>query len=168
MSLAFPSPLASGPGCSLGWAGLWTDCTLPQVPVHAGGGDLRGKLSNLGVRLHHAARRGGPAGAPARYVPQQVLQDLRLAFLAELRPPALWKRGCEWLQWRNAGGLSWGLEGPGPFLGPTIPFDPCHPDPDLSVSRSYSQCSRCSQRPHLQPHHGRGQQQRLESGFWRC
>lgn len=60
--------------------------TSPQIPVHAGGGDLRGKLSDLGVRLHHAALRGDPAGAPARYVPQQVLQDLCLAFLVEPGP----------------------------------------------------------------------------------
>lgn len=40
-----------------------------QIPVHAGGGDLRGKLSDLGVGLHHAALGGNPDGAPAGYVP---------------------------------------------------------------------------------------------------
>lgn len=122
MSLAFPSPLASGPGCSLGWAGLWTDCTLPQVPVHAGGGDLRGKLSNLGVRLHHAARRGGPAGAPARYVPQQVLQDLRLAFLAELRPPRPVEEGLRVAAVEKCRRAQLGLGGSWPLFGTHHPL----------------------------------------------
>lgn len=59
----------------------------PQIPVHAGGGDLWGKLSDLGVWLHHAALRGDAAGAQAWYVPQQALQALGLASLAELSPP---------------------------------------------------------------------------------
>lgn len=136
----------------------------PQVPVHAGGGDLRSKLSDLGVRLHHATLRGDPAGAPARYVPQQVLQDLCLAFLAELSPCC--GRGA-------VNGSSGDMQEGSPegwrvyisFWGSTNTFDPC---PPILLSLSYSQCSSCSQRPHLQPHHGWGQQQLLESRFWRC
>uniref|UniRef100_A0A8B9BW77 histone acetyltransferase n=1 Tax=Anser brachyrhynchus TaxID=132585 RepID=A0A8B9BW77_9AVES len=40
---------------------------LPQVPVHAGGGDLRRELAHLGGGFHRAGRRGCPAGvAPSR------------------------------------------------------------------------------------------------------
>lgn len=154
----------SGPGCSLSQrTELWDQLYPPHRFLSMLEEEIYGANSPIwesGFTM--------PPSEGTQLVPRPgtrcTQQAVCLAVMAELSAP-----GGGGAMTGSSGAVQEGSTGVGE------PGSLCrtHPTFDLhsivsSFTLSYGQRCSCSQRPHLQPHHGWEQQQLLEPGFRRC